>query len=574
MSKINIPVVEEDILVIGGGLAGCWAAYQASESGSKVILVDRGKVSKSGKSSFSGASILCPLPQDDLDVWHMEMASKGDYLSEQEWISVILQEVPLRIKTMESMGIEFERNKNGQLIRSVGLAHKITRVTNLNSMNMIEVFKKKLLEKGVKIVEKTMITGLLTSDGAFPTKGRVCGAIGFNINNGSPVIIHTGAVVIATGATGIFDQSGDGIAQALHAGAEVMNMEFGLMWGIDFAGKYGGIHLNTWQRLGMYLSNSRGERFMQRYEPEQMERAYRKQLGPAIAMEYLEGRGPVYVDVTHIGKENLAKLRTLFTTRDQIRAMEKDGLDLTRDKIQVHTNTGFINLDRGGIRHNLYCETDVPGLFVAGEAGGYPVHGTYSVGGVNLATCCVEGCRSGQYSSRYSKEMGRTPIDKKQAELLLSKISLPLKNRKGKSPEKLMEEYSSFISPADISLFRTAKSLKRAIKGIKEFQEETSTIKAKDWLEVMKAHKINNLLLCSEIVFNVGLLREESRGSHMRIDHPYRDNANWLKWIVCKINEKNKISLRTVPVPVYRYPTRPDKYEKEPFSMPLPEYNK
>src|SRR3972149_1251241 len=101
MAKINISTVEGDVLVIGGGLAGCWAAYKALEMGSKVILVDRGKVSRSGKSSFSGASILCPLPQDDLDVWHMEMASRGDYVSDQEWIAIILQEIPSRVKDME-----------------------------------------------------------------------------------------------------------------------------------------------------------------------------------------------------------------------------------------------------------------------------------------------------------------------------------------------------------------------------------------------------------------------------------------------------------------------------------------
>ena len=571
MAKMNVLTMQGDVLVIGGGLAGCWAAYQASEAGSKVIIVDRGKISRSGKSSFSGASILCPLPEDDLDVWHKEMASKGDYLSDQDWIPVILQEIPARIKAMEVMGIEFERDKNGKLIRTVGLAHKVTRMVNLNSLHMIETFKKKLLQKGVRIIEKTMITSLLTADGAFPTKSRVCGAIGFNINDGSPIIINAGAVVTATGATGIFDQSGDGIAQALRAWTETMNMEFGLMWGMDFAGKYGGIHLNTWQRLGMYLRNAKGERFMQRYEPEQMERAYRKQLGPAIAMEYLEGRGPVYVDVTHIGSDNLNKLRTLFTTREQIKAMEKDGLDLSKDKIQVHTVTGHINIDRGGIKHNLYCETAVPGLFVAGEAGGYPVHGTYSVGGVNLATCCIEGFRSGEYSSKYARELGVAPINKAQTKILTDQISLPLKNKKGKNPDMLREEFCSFISPANISIFRTGKSLKKALKGIRELQDETSNLKAKDWLEVMKAHKMKNLLLCAEIIFSVELMREESRGSHIRLDYPYRDNANWLKWIITSMNEKNGLALRTLPVPVYRYPTRPDKYVKEPFPMPLPE---
>lgn len=586
MAKREIPVVESDVLVIGGGLSGCWAALQALNSGASVVLMDMGKVSRSGKSSRAGASILYPSPGDDLAAWHHEMVQRGDYINDQDWVAVLLQEIQARIKDMDFMGMEFERDDRGKLLRSIGIAHGITRVANVNSLNMMECFRKHLLARGAKLHEQTMLAGFITEDELSPAKDGVCGATGFDMKTRSPVFFHAGAVVIATGGTGPFNLTGDGIAQAFQSGAEIINMDLSRMWSVEFVEKHRAreasledqptypvemIHLNTWQRLGMHLLNSKGERFMERYEPEQMERADRKQLGPAIATEYLEGRGPVYLDITHIGRDKLEKLRGLFTTTQQIRTIESDGVDFTRDKLQVHTTTNRIDISTGGIKHNLYCETSIPGLFVAGEAGGYPAHGTYSVGGVNLASCCVEGYRAGMYAALYAREMGRAAYRKEMLESTIAGVRAALNNKIGKNPAQFRKEINTFIGAADISLFRTVKSLKKALKKTGEFMEEAYSLRARDLTDAMEIQKIQNYLLCAILVFETELVREESRGCHIRMDFPVTDNQHWLKWIVAfRDEQKNRTVIKTVPVPVYRFPVRPAKYEKGPFAMPLP----
>lgn len=587
MARIDIPEISSDVLVIGGGLAGCWASLKASESGSNVVLVDSGIVSKSGKSSRSGASILYPKPEDDLSAWHKEMVRRGDYVNDQDWVTAILQEIRPRIEEMDAMGIEFERDKRGAILASIGIAHGITRVTNVSSSSMMSVLKKNLLNRRVRLVEQTTVIGLLTEDGLSPTRNRVVGSLGYNMTSKSPVIFNAGSVIVAMGGTGPFDLTGDGIALAFQTGADIVNMDLSRMWSVEFVEKHKAketakisgptypveqIHLNTWQRIGMHLLNSKGERFMERYEPEQMERSDRKQLGPAIATEYLEGRGPVYLDVTHIGKEELDKLRGLFTTTQQIKIIESDGIDFTKDKLKVHTTTTRIDISTGGIKHNLFCESSIPGLFVAGEAGGYPGHGTYSVGGVNLAHCCVEGYRAGEFASRYAREMGRSSYRKQQVEALTQKVSSSLVGKTSKSPNEFKKEITSFVGATDISLFRTAKSLKKALKKTRGFQEECSSLKGRDLADVMRFLKIQNYLLCAQIIFETELIRDESRGCHIRMDFPIRDNKHWLKWIVAKSSkDDNRIAIDTVPVPIYRFPIRPEKYEQEPYPMPLPE---
>ena len=157
--------IESDVLVIGGGLAGCWAALRAATSGAKVILTEKARFARCGKSSFSGASVLCPTSQDDLDLWAKEIVERGEYISDQNWVMAVLEEQESRIKDMLAWGVPFERDEHGQLVRSVGMAHAITRTAQVNSRRMMETLNNRLEGEGVELLDRTMITGLLTADG-------------------------------------------------------------------------------------------------------------------------------------------------------------------------------------------------------------------------------------------------------------------------------------------------------------------------------------------------------------------------------------------------------------------------
>lgn len=562
-------LIESDVLVVGAGLAGCWAALRAAQSGARVVLADRGKVSRSGKSSFSGAGILCPEPEDDLDLWYREIVEAGRYLSDQDWVQVLLEEIRPRLDEMECWGAALERDKQGKIMRFAGMGSRTTRFAYVPSFRMMEGFKRQLVAQGVELWERTMITDLLTSDGRLPTGGSVCGAVGFDIQTGEPRAFSSRAVILASGGTGYIDLSGDGVAQAFRAGAEGQGFEFSRLCDVGLGRKYPALHLLTFQSLGMVLRNARGERFMEKYQPVVEEAANRQDLFLAALAEVLEGRGPIYLDMTHLSPEGLEKLRTAHATTAVVGCIEKEGHDLGKDLIEFHVSSGIVWTENGGISNNIYGETNLPGLYVAGEVGGYPTHGAYNVGCLNVAQCCVGGYRAGENSARYARECPAPGLQTEQVHVLLEEARRPLQVHDGLKPNRFLREIHRFLSTSDISAFKTRKSLHRVVSKLDEWEEMAVSLSAADWHELIQANKLKNYLLVVKLVFLASLKREESRACHVRLDHPYQDDRDWLKWVVLRGDGK-QVREKLVSVPIYRYPVRPEQYERRPITTPLP----
>lgn len=561
--------IECDVLVIGGGMAGCWAALEAKEMAPEVVLVEKGRVSRCGKSSFAGAGILCPDPSDDLDAWHRDIVERGRYLNDQEWLKTLLEEQPERISEMERWGVPFEKDKHGKILRQPTLGSAVGKSAIMSSLKTMEVFKRRLEKSGVKLLERVMIVGLLSSDGVYPTEGSIVGALGFHTRTGETYLINSNATVLATGGFGYADLCGDGVAQAFRAGAEVSNMEFlNTFDNMGLGDKYRGLHLGTFQRIGFKLWNSRGERFMERYYPLLKEKVNRHDLALAVIIEEMEGRGPVYMDLTYLKEEEFQKLRNQPATANRIGALEEIGIDISKQKVKMWVSSGFLNhTNMGGIRHNLHGESNLEGLFVAGEAGGYPPRGCGSMG--PLAICCVTGYRAGRYAAQYALEKPRKAESPGQVKSLESEAFTPLKREKGMSPQELLEQMLSFLAPARVSIFRNRGNVTGTLKEIESWKEKASHLVARDYHELIKAQKLSNYIECAELLFRASLEREESRGIFIRTEYPYRDDLNWLKWIVLRKNEKG-VHIKAVTLPIYRYPVRPEKYEKVPLPLPLP----
>ncbi|MBI4330552.1 MAG: FAD-binding protein [Chloroflexi bacterium] len=559
-----------DVLVIGAGLAGVWAAARAKELAPSVILVDIARVGKSGKSAFSGAGILCPEPSDDMDVWHKEISEKGQYLNDQDWVRIVLEEQPARLKDMGDWGLTFERDEKGKVVRHVGLNHVTTRITTVDSLEMLGVMRKRLENTGVTLLERVMITGLATSDGNLPTAGSVVGAVGFHTRTGEGFAINAGATVVASGSTVFLWGTGEGIAQGYRAGADVSNMEFARCFDeMGFEDRYIGVHLNTYQRLGMRLFNRAGERFMERYLPDLKERGKREDLGLAIVCEGMQGRGPIHIDLTHLDKDTINKLYTLPTTRLMVNTMKDEGIDFRKGPVKYVVTSGPVCMVCGGIRVNIFGEASLPGLYAAGEASGMPAHGTYSVGGVNLASCCVGGYRAGEYAARYARENGRKPVVDAQARHLIREATRPLKATSGIKPDQLFDEIHTYLSPARIAVFRDADSIDGVLGRIREWKAKLRTIKANDVHDLVKANKLPSYLQCTELVFRGSAVREETRANNIRIDFPYKDNINWLQWVVQSNGGKETARSTQVPVPLYRYPAKPKEYARVPANLPF-----
>lgn len=555
-------------------MAGCWSALAAKEKAPRVILVDKGKVSRSGKSSFSGAGILCPQHGDDFDQWHREMVERGKYFNDQDWIKVLLEEQPQRISEMVSWGVPFERDEQGNIARAPSLGAMIIRSATTLSLDMMACMRKRMVEMGVQLLERVMVTGLLTSDGHYPTKESVTGAFGFNTRTGEAYIINAKAVIMATGGFGYIDLSGDGTAMAFRAGVQVYNMEFLTTFDeMGFAGKYCGVHMFTFQRLGMRLVNSKGERFLEKYYPQQKERANRHEIAVATIVENLKGNGPVYMDMTHLNSQDAEKLRTLPGTAMQVEALKNKGIDFSKQRVKFDVFSGFLNFtNTGGIKHNLFGETSLAGLFAAGETGGYPPRGCASFG--PLAICCVTGHRAGLNAARYASEQELKTAKEEQVNHLLTEAFSPLKKKTGLRPRELTDQIQNFLSPALISIFRNQDNIKKTLKEIERWKDKCRSLVAGDLHELVKASKVKNYISCAALVFRASLEREESRGVFLRTDHPYRDDINWLKHVVMQNNAEKGLTVSYTPLPLYRYPVRPDKYTRRPPEFPFVDFIK
>lgn len=569
---------ECDVLVIGGGLAGCWAALRACDFSKKVVLVDKGKVSRSGMSPFCGGFILCPAPEDDMDIWHKEIVEMGEYLNDQDWVNVLLQDLPARMQEMNTWGTIFEKDSRGNYRRFKGRGHNSTRIVIFNSRLTLETMRQKLIEKGVQIDDRTMIVDLLTGDGNHPTPDRISGALGLNTRTAETTIYKAKSVVITTGGSGFGDDlsglSGDGVGLAFRTGAEITGMEFARWWANWVFNKiYRVGHLNQWQALNWYLFNNKEERFMEKDFPELKERGREQDLTSSIGKEYVEGNAPIYADFRHVGPEGFQWARSNPAMAHIMSVLDKVGIKLEKERVRYDQCTGFIFFQGSGVKNNIFTETSLAGLYAAGQAGGYPTHGTYSVGGVNISTCCVSGYRAGEYAGKFARESSEPVINQDQVSYLKNLSLKPLRRKKGVRPYTLRERMGEYMSQAKRAFYRNDAHLRENMAELENWKDILKEIKAEDPHDLIKANSLKNYILCWELSFLTTLQRTETRGACLRTDFPYSNNEEWLKRIVVK-NSGKKIDFSISPLPIYRYLAKPQNRGKIPFPFSMPDIEK
>jgi len=567
--------LDVDVLVIGGGLAGTWAALRAKDLADNVVLVEKAKVSRSGCSSFAAGVMLCPFPEDNLTEWAEELVERGEYLCDQDWVELLLHEQVERIKDMERMGFPFERDDAGKIIRIVGRAHIRTRMLMFHGKKLMEAMRQEILKKGVRLVERTMITGLLTSDGKHPTQGEVVGAVGFNPRTEEFQTFRAKAVIVATGPAcgkvggGYTDaNTGDGTAMAFRAGTELIGMEFCIrgdptIW----ANKHLAYGINMIQGHGATFLNAKGERFMEKYAPVLKERARKIEICTAMCKEVLEGRGPIYCDMRHFPPETFERFRKVIP--HTMRVFDAAGIDPSAQLIEYAPRWGvYVVSGEGGIKINLDCETNVPGLYAAGTGGWNPTQGTYSVGGNNLAFCCVSGFRAGERAAKFALDKNGVALQADQVRALKEATLAPLNRKDGCVPDEIFERIQRAAIPARFGVFKSEARIKHVLSELNKVKRESSRLTATNYHELVKANEAPNYALLSELTFRAAIERKESRGFHFREDYAERDDVSWLKWIILKL-QKGKVQVSFEPIPIDRYPFQPARFEKHPYPVPF-----
>ena len=568
MSKLESlgKVIETEVLVLGGGVTGLWAANRAAEFVDDVLIVDKGPRDWGGLASRAGGDYDTVLPEENVDDFVKDLVYYFDGLCEQDLVEEILKHSYERLQAYERLGHEFVKDPDGKLKRipQRGLDRVkccIYRPYGKGGKNMVKVLVEEADRRGVKRICRTLVTDLLQRD------GQIVGAVGFNTINGDFYIFKAGAVVHATGRAGDYKSSphnhtgtSEGIEMALRVGAELKNCEFLRVWN--------GPKLFAWEGqtvlmpLGAKLVNARGETFMDKYSPILGNNTDPHYNVMGMAFEAREGRGPFYLDCSQMSPDaiEVTKPAAGWQKLSYDRLTEL-GMNLYKDKTewvpQVKSSYEGIVVDTKG-------RIGVPGMFAAG--GWAPDPGLY-MGGWMLCRTAVTGYIAGENAAKYAKSQAPLQIDEGEVKNCKKKLYTPL-GKDGITPKEVLRKIQEVVFPYDVSILKSEASLKRALGEIEHIKKEhLPRMTASDAHYLLKLIEVHSIAAMTERYLRASLMRTESRAGHYREDYPERDDKNWLKWIV--VSQKDgEHQLRTEPVPLDKYKLKPTRYYMDNFKFP------
>ncbi len=531
-----------DVIIVGGGLAGLRAAIEASKYADTAII-SRVHPLRSHTGAAQGGinAALGNIEANRDDNWekHAYDTVKGsDFLADQDAVEVMTKEGPERIIEMEHWGCPFSRTEQGKIAQrpfgGAGYPRTCYAADKTGHYLLVTAYEQ-VLKRKVKVYEEWFVTSLIVDDGA------VKGLIAFDILTGELEVFRAKAVILATGGAGwIYGKStnsmintGSGMAIAYAAGVALKDMEF-----VQFhpTALYPTCILITEGARGEggYLVNSQGERFMQRYAPKAMELAPRDIVSRSIQKEIDEGRGVnslyVHLDVRHLGSKKI--LSNLPGIRDIARDFA--GIDPIDKPIPVQPAQHY---SMGGVDCNAKCETTIKGLYAAGECACISVHGANRLGGNSLLDTVVFGKIAGEHARTYAKAGTREENEDSLFVKVLTAqkeyIQRLFAGGGDEDPCVIREEMRNLMVDKAF-MFRSKEGLEEARTRIRQLKARFAKLRPIAGyrtynLDLIRAIELEEMLELSEVIVVSALRREESRGSHVRLDFPKRDDTRFLK---------------------------------------------
>jgi len=530
---------EHDVLIIGAGGAGLRAAIEALAQSASVGVVCKSLLGKAHTVMAEGGIAAAMSNVDRADDWSTHFRDTirgGKFLNNWRMAQIHAQEAPERVRELEQWGALFDRTADGDILQRAFGGHTFKRLCHVGDrtgLEMIRTLQDRGVHQGIDVYMECAITRLL-KDG-----DRVTGAFGYWRENGRFVVFKAKSVVIATGGIGkawritsnSWEYTGDGMALAYDAGAELMDMEFvqfhptGMVWP---PGVQGILVTEAVRGEGGILRNKDGERFMERYDPERLDLSTRDVVARAIYTEAKEGRGTehggAYLDISHKPAEYVKK--KLPSMYHQFR--ELADVDITKGPMEVGPTCHYM---MGGIRVEAEtAQSNVPGLFAAGEAAA-GLHGANRLGGNSLSDLLVFGRRAGLAAAEHAKQTGARAIDDAQVEEATREMLEPFERGEGDSPYDLHRDLQEAMQNY-VGIFRNEADLKRGLDEIQKLKGRAAHVRV-DGSRLFNpgwhlARDLKSMLTVSEAVALSALERKESRGAHSRIDFPKYDEQ-WSK---------------------------------------------
>ena len=531
--------LETDVLIVGSGGAGMYAALEAAAGGASVILADRSLIGRGGGTVMAMMTVAAALGAQTPDSWEYHLAdtlAAGYGLCDENLSAILCEDGPKRILEMDSWNVGWAR-EDGHIKQAHAPGHDRPRCVYVDFLRTGPAVSKTLRHQMRNVPAIRRIGDLLVVDIAVED-GVACGATAIHMQTGAPVTIAAKAVVIATGGltrlyrrnSASLNMGGDGYALALRAGAQLIDMEFVQFFPIGhLAPRLVGLDPIMWDpfryKLGGILLNGQMEEFEQNYAVAggRSDGTYvltRDLATYAILKEVEAGRGSpaggVYLSFKHVPE---AELRRAFGP--VIDTLAANGIDLTRQPIEV---SPIAHYHMGGVKVDTCFQTRVPNLFAAGEAVG-GANGATRLSGNAITEALVFGARAGHsaaVAARVANEQRWTARAASPALDLLRRRTTKL----SANPAALIVDLQAVMTD-EVGPFRTAATLTGALAEIDRIAQaigsdpmssgEPADTVLTDWLD------LRNMTLVVRSVCLAALARHESRGSHQREDFPGLD---------------------------------------------------
>ena len=562
--------MDTDVAVVGSGGAGLMCVLHAAEAAPEldITIVSKGAVGRSGCTRMVQGGFNAVLdPDDSFELHFRDTLEGGKYLNDQDLAWTLVNAAPEVICELETkVGCFFDRAEDGSIRQKAFAGQAFDRTVHRGDLTGIEIMSR-LLDQTFRIKPREL-GDVRALDLLLDEDGEVAGLALLDVRTGAVAVLRARVVVVATGGAATMyriaaparEKTGDGVAMCYRVGLELRDMEMlqfhptGLLAGES---RLTGAVLEEGLRgAGAYLYNANGERYMERYDPERMERATRDIVSRASYQEIMSGRGTpaggVMIDISHLGAEEVERRFAGMVARTR-----QIGRDLAREPVEISPTSHFA---MGGVVIDEDCQTSVPGLLVAGEdAGG--VHGANRLGGNGVAESTVFGARAGDRAAVVARERNLRDPEPAQVAVSVERALAPLQREKGPSPFQVTRELKETMWEG-CGVVRNREGLIQARKRIEALTEQAAKISVSGppqmnnaWQEALD---LSNQLTVAHTMIDSALVREESRGAHFRSDYPEQDDARWLRYIVVRGGQNGETEVSLRPVKFTRKRPEPD----------------